>query len=310
MEHKSPKTSLILAFDPSGSLRQLSIPPPSSNESLDESSTDKSSGNLQSTAEVSYRATQLDDLASWLSLRNEASHDLVPVEIGSLKLESSSNREDIPEYFQMSPRKYRQLLRRSSHSQRESPLSHPIHYRSSATSQPKTYLFHIGVDKSPRVNWATLYCSQILNSKLAMVAKIEYSKAVASTLGGAYATLQRSGWAKLYAKQQLAIARVSGDEHLALRATVYLEICKIISILFPEYAERKVHQDDENNVTTTKTDTNATASSASAITIEQRRTIDLELEALMKKAKESGDEEIVGLVKYAMHRVKNAKVEG
>lgn len=305
MDHKTDKTSLVIAFDPSGSLQRLSVPILNSAEEMDIDTPIDGSEAMQTDSEVSYHATQINGMLSWLTLRAEATHELEAVESSVSRPLNSLSIGDAPEFFRMSPKKMQQLLRSApARRSRQSPIRWS-HADSGRKGPSKWVVFHIGVDRSPSITWATFYCSQILNGKLATVIKIEHSKAVASTLGGAYATLQRSGWARHYARQQLAIARLSGDERLELRAFVYLEICKIISITFPKFAARKVYQEDEDHVTT-RTDTNATAADAKAISPEQREQLNAELEVLMEKAKKSENEEIVGLVKYAAHRVKNA----
>lgn len=305
MDPKPSKVSLVLAFDPSGSPEQLHFSLLDSNTISPTDTSDSSSEASHSSSEVSYHVTQINDLPSWLNLRTEAIRDLKHLEIDVSHDTTANSTSNSTEYYQMSQKKYRQLLSAAKARGIRNSIATELTNSRSQRNLPTIVLYHIGVDKTPRITWAVFFCSQILNSKLAMIAKIEHSKAVASTLGGAYATLQRSGWAKHYARQQLAIARLTGDEQLALRAHVYLEICKIISIIFPKYAARKVYQDGENHVTT-RTDTNATVEDARAISAAKRLQLEEELEELMKEAKKSESEEIVGLVKYAKHRVNNA----
>lgn len=305
MDHKSTKTSLVLAFDPSGSLERLHISVPDCRSTDSTEDPESATVSSQATSEVSFHVTQISELFSWLSLRTEATRELRHLEGSDAHDPNAHPAPEATDYFQMSQKKYRQLLSAAKARGVRSYTNKVIEDETAQLNPPKLVLYYIGVDKSPRITWAVSLCSSILSSKLAMVAKIEHSKAVVNTLGGAYATLQRSGWAKHYARQQLAIARLTGDERLALRAYVYLKICKIIAIIFPKYADRKVYQDGDNHVTT-RTDTNAKVEDARAISAARRSALDVELEELMEKAKKSENDEIVGLVKYAKHRVNNA----
>lgn len=69
--------------------------------------------------------------------------------------------------------------------------------------------------------------------------KIEKMKAVSATLGGAYATLQNASLAKHFATKTLAIARISGEAALEIRARIYVVIAEVLSLKSRNTSDKK-----------------------------------------------------------------------
>lgn len=170
-------------------------------------------------------------------------------------------------------------------------------------------IYHAMLEERPEMNWATKYMNDVVGRNLMALICSEYSKAVNSTLGGAYATLQRAGWARLYAKRSLALARSTDDPLLALRSQIYLIICKIISILYPTYSDRSVHYSEQKGITT-KTDHNVQLSEAHVPSPAERSALQRDIDKLLPSAINSGDESLVGLLNYATFKLNSASNMG
>lgn len=306
MDKESNKTAAVLVFDPlpTDEVQESDSSISTENASSRVDSRDKESAALLLSADKAL--TKILPLPSWLYLLEEASTTLKHIDNPDHRVNNNERRRHDAEYFQMDRKTLFRLTSHVSSSNKSLAKQTPKKSSSNANHNVNIPIIRLLIDLSPRITWATETCSQTLNNKLAIVARAEHLKAVNSTFGGAYATLQRSGWATLFAKRQLAVAQVTGDQQLALRATVYLEICKITSILFPEYKETVVYEEEPNKFTT-RTNQNARASQASAISLEQRKQLMEELQALSITAKAFENDEVAGIIEYGMHRVRNAK---
>lgn len=239
--------------------------------------------------QIQYRQIILKDIHSWFNLRYEADATL------------NSLSEDILLHIQVQLNQFNSEDAQKVPSN-DTPVNMTTELKKDHVPNACIVLLRISVDKSPRISWSVQYCGLLLSSKLAAAAKLEYSKAVTSTLGGAYATMQRAGWAKLFAKQTLQLANSSGDHTLALRAKVYLKICEITAILHPSFAQRSLHADETKGITT-KTDTNVLHSEAQRIPEHIKSKIKGELKDLMEQAIVVEDEAIIGLIDYAQFRL-------
>ena len=249
--------------------------------------------------QIYYRQIILKDLHSWLNLRYEAEATLNSLnEEFVLYLQAQLNPWQ-PEYTHKEPSNVQPA---KSALGEASVGANAVKPKVGHMRNNSVMLLRISVDRSPRISWSVQQCGFLLSFKLAVAAKLEYSKAVTSTLGGAYATMQRAGWAKMFAKQTLQLANSSGDHTLALRAKVYLKICEITAILHPSYAQRAVHADEAKGITT-KTDTNVLHSEAQFIPYHAKLRIKGELKELMTQAIEAEEEAIIGLIEYAQFRV-------
>jgi phage gp46-like protein len=265
------------------------------------------------TTETPYKvfnvSLKMRTLAAWLQLHHQLHHELEP--LTSLNLPSNSQNLDseAPHYYRLDPHQI------GAHRTAVIALHFPvassslIYYGEDDTRNaiPAVLVVQINVERGTRMNWATKLGNDILGSKLMTLAKLEHSKAVTATLGGAYATMQRAGWARLYARRTLALARASGDATLEIRAKIYLKICKIISILHPSFASRHVYR-DELHGTTTLTNTNAHAFEAHKPSQEEHERLRTELDSLMSQASDSDDESLVGMIAYAKFRLESAGV--
>lgn len=243
----------------------------------------------------------IEHLHTWLKLRQDAQNYLKAItdhhSLNNSTLISEPNADD----RQMEPFKYFTETRDTwSSSESLDDLSAKKDDR--APVSVNVIVYRIALARKPYFTWSTELCNSLILAKLAQSAKLEYLKAVNSTLGGAYSTLQRAGWARLFAKKTLRLALASGDQTLALRAKVYLKICKITAILHPSHASRKIYADDLKGVTT-KTDTNVHHSDAKLIPDHLRANLKADLALLASQAEIVGDESVSGLIEYAAFRI-------
>lgn len=294
--------ALIFAFDPSGyTLRQLGRKQLLSNlhEILN---TVNSEPLILEDVTIAHRELKVRSLPTWLEMKRIASRLLFKIDMPSKNAELGKNTHNEVTYFSnvcIKPEHTNSSPEASSSCRSDND---PDIGTLLKDGNLKLTIIHVSVYKAPQISWANSASSFVLNSKLAALAKAEYAKAVNSTLGGAYATLQRAGWARLYAKRQLSLALASNDQELALRAKVYLQICKIIAILHPKHSRRITYEDETKGITT-KTDTNVKASDAVEIPLERKLALKKQCEELMVQAQAYGDEAIIGLVRYAQHRI-------
>jgi hypothetical protein len=302
MDDKLSNPEVVFVFDLFGFPGSILLSPGKKSHLFDSSNEIPQSNVQLGEVKVQYVHINLPHFISWLKLLQITQNRFQSIDNPQSQQISTYKSSKEIKYFHKRRRKFStQFDRRVSLNSFLSGSNQTMSSKKASYTHP-IILFQITADHSPEISWANLFCNSILSSKIAISAKLEYTKAVNATLGGAYATLQRAGWARLYAKRTLHLAIVSGDEALALRSLVYLKICKIISILHPSYSQRLTYHDDKKG-TTTKTDTNVSASEAHLIPKNQRERLKTELDMLMRQAEEIGDDSIIGQIKYAQFRI-------